>query len=136
MGKLSWTHFYLGCLENKIDVCRYDAKPKFRVVAAVDRLRISKYDLRSLNQRGHFEQVPFSRHHAELEVKLDVSFSCRPMHLFKKLWLSKWSLRFPRICKVHDDRTYKDSISFDELQQIAKQNSTLLKDGNIRREKE
>jgi hypothetical protein len=91
MGKLSWTHFYLGCLENKIDVCRYDAKPKFRVVAAVDRLRISKYDLRSLNQRGHFEQVPFSRHHAELEVKLDVSFSCRPMHLFKKLWLSKWS---------------------------------------------
>jgi DNA ligase-4 len=47
-----------------------------------------------------------------------------------------FTLRFPRICKVHDDRTYKDSISFDELQQIAKQNSTLLKDGNIRREKE
>jgi DNA ligase 4 len=82
MGKLSWTHFYLACLENKIDVCRYDAKPKFRV--AVDRHGISKYDLRYLNQRGHFEQVPFGHHRAELEVELDSSFSCRPTHLFQK----------------------------------------------------
>jgi hypothetical protein len=47
-----------------------------------------------------------------------------------------FTLRFPRICEVHDDRTYKDSISFEELQQVAKQNSTPPKDGNIRIEKE
>ena len=150
MGKLSWTHFYLGCLENKIDVCRYDTNPKFRVVAAVGRHGISKYDLRYLNQRGHFEQVPFTHHRAELEDEFNSSFSCRPTQLFKKPLVIEvvgagfnkpadtnyLTLRFPRIYKVHDDRCYRDSISFNKLQQIAKQNSTPPKDDNIRIKKE
>jgi DNA ligase 4 len=37
MGKLSWTSFYLACLENREQVRRHDAKPKFRVIARVDR---------------------------------------------------------------------------------------------------
>ena len=129
MGKLSWTHFYLGCLENKTDVCRYDAKPKFRIVATVDRHGISKNDLRCLNQRGFFEQVPFGCLSAELEVELDTAISCRPTDLFKNPFVvdvigagfdkpsntNYFTLRFPRICKVHGDRTYKDSISFEEL---------------------
>lgn len=28
LGKLARTSFYLGCLENKEGVCRFDAKPK------------------------------------------------------------------------------------------------------------
>ena len=150
MGKLSWTHFYLGCLENKTDVCRYDAKPKLRVIAVVDRHGISKNDLRYLNQGGYFEQVPFGCPRAELQVELDASFSCRPMHLFKKPFVVEvigagfdkpsntnyFTLRFPRICKVHDDRMYNDTISFNELQQMAKQSSKLQDDGCIRLEKE
>ena len=150
MGKLSWTHFYLGCLKNKTNVCRYDAKPKFRIVATVDRHGISKNDLRCLNQRGCFEQVPFGYPSAELEVELDTSIACRPTDLFTKPFVvdvigagfdkpsnsNYFTLRFPRICNVHGDRTYKDSISLRELQQMAEQGSTLHDNGSIRLEKE
>jgi DNA ligase 4 len=50
IGKLSWTSFYLGCLENKEEVCRFDAKPKFRVVHTIGRHSISKKDILYLNQ--------------------------------------------------------------------------------------
>jgi hypothetical protein len=30
-----------------------------------------------------------------------------------------WTLRFPRIPKIHDDRTWKDAVSFVELQESA-----------------
>jgi hypothetical protein len=33
---------------------------------------------------------------------------------------SHWTLRFPRIQKVHEDRTPKDVVSFDELQELAR----------------
>jgi hypothetical protein len=31
-----------------------------------------------------------------------------------------WTLRFPRIRKIHDDRTWKDVVSFDELQHMGR----------------
>jgi hypothetical protein len=37
LGKLSWTSIFLGCLENKDYVCRFDVKPRLRIVALVDR---------------------------------------------------------------------------------------------------
>ena len=49
LGKLAWTSFYLGCLENKDDVRRFNAKPKFQVVDAVGRHSISKNDILQLN---------------------------------------------------------------------------------------
>jgi hypothetical protein len=60
LGKLSWGSVYLSCLENKEEMCRYDTKPRFRIMATVDRHGLSKRDLRHLNQRGYFERVPFA----------------------------------------------------------------------------
>ncbi|KAJ6436555.1 DNA ligase 4 [Purpureocillium lavendulum] len=31
MGKLWWTAFYIGCVDNKDEVCRFDAKPRIRI---------------------------------------------------------------------------------------------------------
>ncbi|KAH8800850.1 hypothetical protein F5884DRAFT_838055 [Xylogone sp. PMI_703] len=36
IGKLWWTSFYIGCLENKNDVCRFDAKPRFYIIDMID----------------------------------------------------------------------------------------------------
>jgi DNA ligase-4 len=32
-----------------------------------------------------------------------------------------FTLRFPRVLKIHQDRTFKDTVSFDELQELARQ---------------
>ena len=42
-GKLWWTSFYIGCLENKDEVCRFNAKPRLRIIDVIDRHSISKH---------------------------------------------------------------------------------------------
>ena len=71
IGKLSWTTFYLGSLENKDDVRRFDVKPKFRIVDTINRYNISKEDILYLNQREKFCQLPFAFSRPELDIKLD-----------------------------------------------------------------
>ncbi|KAK5344797.1 hypothetical protein LTR61_011428 [Exophiala xenobiotica] len=39
-----------------------------------------------------------------------------------------FTLRFPRIQKIHHDRTYADSLDFDEYQRLAKQSVVYLKE--------
>jgi DNA ligase 4 len=34
-----------------------------------------------------------------------------------------FTLRFPRVLKTHQDCTFKDTVSFDELQELAKQST-------------
>jgi hypothetical protein len=43
--KLWWTSFYIGCLENKDEVCRFDAKPRFCIIDVIGRHGISKEDM-------------------------------------------------------------------------------------------
>lgn len=149
LGKLSWTSFYLGCLENKHDVCRFDVKPKFRIVAMVDRHGLSKRDLHHLNQRGYYERVPFARCWAEMEVRTDQHQLRQPTELFKGPMVVEvigagfdkpadvgyFTLRFPRVQKVQDERTYKDTVSFDELQEMAHE-TIACADGNVQIEKD
>jgi hypothetical protein len=45
-----------------------------------------------------------------------------------------FTLRFPRIQKVHDDRTDKEILEFDELQEMARESITYA-DGNAQIEK-
>lgn len=34
--KLWWTSFYIGCLENKDEVCRFNAKPRLCIINVID----------------------------------------------------------------------------------------------------
>jgi hypothetical protein len=42
---------YIGCLENKEDVCRFSSKPIFYIVGKVGKYDISKADMLLLNER-------------------------------------------------------------------------------------
>jgi len=141
IGKLSWTTFYLGSLENKDDVRRFDVKPKFRIVDTINRYNISE-DILYLNQRGNFCQLPFAFSRPELVIKLDQSQPLRPTELFKYPFVVEvmgagfdkpantrhYTLRFPRVQKIHDDRTYRDTVSFGELQDMARNVADPLQD--------
>jgi DNA ligase-4 len=72
MGKLWWTSFYLGCLLNKNDVCRFDARPQFLIVDMIGVHGISKRDILFLNRHGYFREVPFAHDISEYHVKLDL----------------------------------------------------------------
>ena len=48
---------------------------------------------------------------------------------FNKLTNTRYfALRFPRVLKIHEDRSFKDTISFEELQEVAKQCSEVPED--------
>ncbi|KAK7883407.1 hypothetical protein LTR67_011278 [Exophiala xenobiotica] len=139
---LSWTTFYLACLTNKDDIVHSDVKPAFRMVGTISRLCLEMADLRYLNDYGRLCQVPFrqrvlapSHFPTELFTKpavvevVGAGFDRPPNERFL-------TLRFPRILKVHRDRTYTDSIDFAEYQRQAKQSTLYLKEDSQHRKAE
>jgi DNA ligase-4 len=135
IGKLWWTSFYIGCLENKEEVCRFNTRPRFRIIDRIERHGISKGDILHLNQRGYFERVPFAISVTEFDVKSDQRRQLQPAELFKHPFVVElvgagfdkpanaryFTLRFPRVLKIHQDRTFKETVSFNELQELARQ---------------
>ncbi|ETN36297.1 uncharacterized protein HMPREF1541_08574 [Cyphellophora europaea CBS 101466] len=131
-----WNCFYLACLHNKEAVERYGRKPVFRVV---DRIyagvkAIPPECLQLLNTRGEGQVVDFDNHGDLCEVEMMIS-GATPAVLFKEPYIVEclgagydknsncnfWTLRFPRVTKIHLDRTIVDTQSYQELQQAAVQ---------------
>jgi hypothetical protein len=71
IGKLWWTSFYIRCLENKDEVCRFNAKLRFRIIDVADRHNISKENMLFLNRHGYFERVPFDKSITEFNVRFE-----------------------------------------------------------------
>ncbi|KAH7124304.1 hypothetical protein EDB81DRAFT_912433 [Dactylonectria macrodidyma] len=113
IGSLWWTSFYIGCIENKDEVCRFNAKPRFRIIDTIDRHSISKENITYLNRHEYFTRAPFAKSMPEFN----------PVELFKHPFIPAnvgyFALRFPRVLKVHEDRSFRDTISFEELQKMA-----------------
>ncbi|KAH8727374.1 hypothetical protein GQ44DRAFT_725266 [Phaeosphaeriaceae sp. PMI808] len=134
MGKLRWTSFYVGCLENKDQVCRLDAKPIFRIIDRVDRHGMTKEDILVLNRLGYFQEVPFALSTSKLDIRVERGRLPPPTDLFKRPFVADvmgagfdkpantgyYALRFPRVLRIHGDRTFRDTVSFDELQELAR----------------
>lgn len=133
MPTVKYTHFYLGCLTNKEAVERWDVRPEFTVVNEVevnatmmDRLRRTCFmDTVSLaDDRAPVLNVPPGIAQGR---KLTMAFAepavfemtCFSFH--KEADTSFWSLRFPYVSKIHSDRTWKDCITFHELQELAEE---------------
>jgi DNA ligase-4 len=127
--KLKWTHFFVGCLLNKEDVVKSDAVPHFRVVDVIGRHSMSILTMQTLNQMGEFcARQPDSYDGFRVE------YGHQPLPiattLFKHPFIVEmlgsgfdkpsgaryWTLRFPRILKVHGDRSLEEAASFQELQ--------------------
>ena len=134
IGKLCWTTFHLACLENRDEVHRYSEKPRFRIVGVVSAAKktLSPDRTRLFNELGQFERIPYASIRAEMEVVSDLNHD-PPTELFKNPFVvevvgggfekpanvSYHSLRFPRVTKIHEDRSLHDVMSFDELQELA-----------------
>ncbi|KAK4225019.1 hypothetical protein QBC38DRAFT_531785 [Podospora fimiseda] len=128
---LKWTHFYIGCLENKEEVRRFGKRPKFIVTNAVT-LNASQLETFALFVNPETtlldENTAF-----DLRIEPGVDEGRRPTVVFpsppvfdlrcfsfdKEGNTGFWTPRFPMVNKVHCDRTYHDAISFSELQEMA-----------------
>jgi ATP dependent DNA ligase domain len=147
IGRLRWTSFFIGCLENKDEVRRSNAKPHFRILDAVGHHNIPKIDIRYLNEQGNFVQVPFASSTPGLSVTIDQKDQSQPTELFKRPFVvevmgagfdkpanvSYFTLHFPRVQKVHLDRTLEDTVSFGELQEMARAANTTPQDDDEER---
>ncbi|KAI6807932.1 DNA ligase/mRNA capping enzyme [Hortaea werneckii] len=128
---IKWTDFHLGCLLNRQEVLRFDAKPIYRLVHTItSEACIPKPVLKLLNVLGAYSATPY-RTFAGFDVQLTgavdigVAFT-QPLVVevlgsgFEKpANCSFYMLRHARVKKLHQDRSWKDCISFEELQQKA-----------------
>ena len=129
---IKWTEFHLGCLLNAEEVRRFDQKPRFRHVGSVQQEAcIPKPILKTLNLLGTYNARPYSGTPssddefeivAHVPLKMDATFST-PFVLevlgsgfVKPSNCAFYMLRHPRVTKLHQDRSWKDSITFRHLQ--------------------
>ncbi|KAI7266958.1 DNA ligase/mRNA capping enzyme [Hortaea werneckii] len=131
MTGIKWTDFHLGCLLNRQDIVRFDAKPMYRLVRTItSEACIPRPILKALNTLGAYSATPY-RTFAGFDVQLtgpvniDVAFS-QPLVVevlgsgFEKPANSSfYMLRHARVKKLHQDRSWQDCISFEELQEKA-----------------
>ncbi|KAJ5398197.1 hypothetical protein N7509_006310 [Penicillium cosmopolitanum] len=132
LKRLKWTHFLVGCLLNKENVLELGETPHFRIIDALHRHSMHKNNLQSLNQHGEFSACDPEECHT-----FTIEYGCRESSkacvLFKKPFVVElvgsgfdkpsgaryYALRHPRIRKIHTDRTFEDTASFQELQILA-----------------
>jgi DNA ligase-4 len=126
-GNWSWTAFSLACVENKDAVLRQNAKAIFRIVGEVSRPSISIEDVRFLNRHGMLCETPFTPSHSEMEVRSELASVQLPTTLFTRPAVvgagfdrpsnsHYHTLRFPRVVKIHHDRSFLDAVDFAAYQ--------------------
>lgn len=133
---LPWNVFYLGALVNKDEVFKSEALPRFKVLDSFN-IMITLKDMERLCQIGQFsaEKIGQPQVHAMLDKMqqephfhaMDVVFKDPFVFEIKGGGFDKpsnadyFTLRFPRLVKIHWDRKFKDTVSFDKLQKMAHQ---------------
>lgn len=132
---LKWTDFHLACLLNKEDVQRFeDARPRFRVVDTISHSTcIPRAILRSLNTIGQFsgkdhkpgeQPVAFDiegTNGLNIQVTFDMPMVVELLGsgFTKPANCAFFALRHARMRKLHEDRSWKSTVSFQELQEQA-----------------
>ncbi|KAH7264205.1 hypothetical protein B0J15DRAFT_266115 [Fusarium solani] len=133
---LKWTHFYLGCLDNREAVKQWNAKPEFTIVNVVE---LNETILREVVTYANPQPVA-AEENDQLTLKLapgveqgspltfvftkPLVFDLKCFSFDKVGNTGFWSLRFPSVTKVHFDRDFTDTISFEQLQAMAKDATT------------
>ncbi|KAI0881057.1 uncharacterized protein GGS22DRAFT_197132 [Annulohypoxylon maeteangense] len=135
-SNVNWTHFFIGCLENKEKARARIEKPQFVVTNIVE---VSEALLSTVIHQCFPSPVPFSQNEAIVLEFRGGEIDKRPTDVFsdplvfdmrcfsfdKEPNTNFWSMRFPAVSKIHHDRSYLDTISFSELQEIASNATTM-----------
>ncbi|OAX83079.1 hypothetical protein ACJ72_02567 [Emergomyces africanus] len=138
---VKWSSFFVGCRDRN-SKNSFDSRPVFRVVDVLDRHNVNIQFIQTLNQVGQFcscdvkdEDVPFS-------IKIDQVQLPKVQVLFRKPFVVEmlgsgfekpagvnyFTLRFPRVLKIHMDRDIEDATTLEELQEMAKQANSVPMD--------
>lgn len=131
-GKLQWTHFFVGCLLNKEETLQSREIPRFKVVDVVNRHCMHIRIMKILNEHGKFyacnpdscQNFNFEYGHGSLPAistlfKKPFVVEMMGSGFEKPSGARYFTLRFPRVLKVHMDRKFEDAASFRELQLAA-----------------
>ncbi|KAM0274173.1 hypothetical protein ACHAPA_001125 [Fusarium lateritium] len=133
---LKWTHFYIGCLDNREAVKRWNAKPEFTIVNVVE---LNETMLREVVVYSNPDPIaPADNDALTFKLAPGVEQGSPPTVIFTRPLVFDlkcfsfdrvgntgfWSLRFPSVTKVHFDRDFTDTISFEQLQALAKDATT------------
>ncbi|KAL6235535.1 hypothetical protein BDW75DRAFT_209308 [Aspergillus navahoensis] len=130
--KETWTHFFVGCLENKEAVLQSNAEPRFRIIDVVDQHGISQANMQTLNSFGKYsarkinsddglviENIRPGMPTIDVVFKTPFVVEVLGSGFEKPSGARYYTLRFPRILKIHSDRSLEDAASFRELQVLA-----------------
>ncbi|KIV86696.1 hypothetical protein PV11_02294 [Exophiala sideris] len=148
IGPLSWTTFYIACIENKEQARRHNEKPVFRIIDTVSMNGISKDNILHLNGLGEFLRIPFADYGAHMEVQNYRKDIPVPTELFKTPIVvdvmgagferpqnaAYYVLRFPRVVKLQRDRSFLDSSTFADLQEHADKSMKVSLDNDEKEE--
>jgi len=132
---MKWTNFTLACLENKDEVLRFQARPRYMIMGTVAHPCVSVEDISHLCMVGQFSGEPFLCGTPPSKFDLTPSDVAVISVVFQKpfvvevlgsgfdkpLHQSFYMLRHARVIKIHQDRMHADIISFNELQELARQ---------------
>jgi DNA ligase 4 len=130
---LRFTRFYLGCLVNPDDV-RFGRTPRFEVVGYVEAgPGIPNPVLKALNTHGYFHHSNDNSDSKDRSFIIVKPWYHEEMAVFttpcvvevlgngydKPSGKNFCMLRHPRIVKIHTDRSWKDTPTFEELRELA-----------------
>ncbi|KAI0166849.1 hypothetical protein GGR52DRAFT_584723 [Hypoxylon sp. FL1284] len=129
ISNIKWTHFFIGCLDNKEKAQAKTDKPRFRITNIIG---LSEAHLSIVMAQCFPSAVPFDRNESMIldfgrrtdKRPTDVFqeplvFDMRCFSFDKEPNTNFWSMRFPMVSKIHHDRCYLDTVSFTELQELA-----------------
>ena len=132
---LSWTHFYIGCITNKAAVLQSAAKPHILMFEKISEC-IKREDLLYLNQHGQYPLRAMEPGSSDVTEIFNLELASGlpiPKVIFRKPFVFDvagsgfdkppnrdiFTLRFPRVLRLHQDRDWKQAVSLDELQAMA-----------------
>jgi len=97
--------------------------------------------------RGSTLHKPFAKQIHEFDVNFEDGRQLQPAELFKRPFpvelmgagfdipinFRYFALRFPRVLKIHEDRSFKDTVSLEELQEMTRRCEEAPEDSEMKR---
>ncbi|QIX01603.1 hypothetical protein AMS68_007120 [Peltaster fructicola] len=134
LHNLRWTEFYLGTMLNKEQVLRYGQRPRIKIIGSISQHHcIPPVILETINKTCVFGAISFAEHQSLPNFDIERGLQHRIDSIFETPLVFEvlgsgfvkpsncdyFMLRHPRVTKLHQDRSWKECIGFDELQQMA-----------------
>lgn len=128
---LRWTHFFLGCLQNREHILASGEQPKFVVTNVVE---LPDALLRTVATHCFPNPVKFESSSAFKFDFSGIGNAQKPADVFEQPLVFDmmcfsfekesnsrlWTMRFPAVSKIQFDRKYLDAMTFAEFQEAAR----------------